>query len=82
MPKKTTKPKFPFWVLRLTNTELTVLEDALVNCRPSYEHALKEYPTGELNERLKLEYDALERMLAAVQKTITGRRERRGKEPA
>ena len=78
MPKKTTKPKFPFWVLRLTNTELTVLEDALIGHRAFAESSVKSFPE---NERLKLEADALERMLAAIQKTITGRRERRGKEP-
>ena len=65
MPKKTSKPKFPFWVLRLTNTELTVLEDALMS-----------YATFETTER-----DARDRMLAAVQKVIAKRRERRGKEP-
>lgn len=68
MPKKTTKPKFPFWVLRLTNTELTVLEDALVLFLENFG------VDAPVTER-----DSAVHMLAAVQKVIAKRRERRGK---
>lgn len=71
MPKKTTKPKFPFWVLRLTNTELTVLEDALSRYQDDSQTFVGVYT--------KIEEEAVDRMLAAVQKVIAKRRERRGK---